>query len=180
MTEEIWKTIIPEEQSTITLDVSNLGNVKFNGKLLEHHIYASGYPVVVVYYAPRGTSSRTFFVHRLLAQAFLRDGKQLGKLQTNHRDGVKTNLALSNLEILTAKQNINHAVSLGLIVKQGCCQQVYAGEKNGNAKLRTEDVLKIRNIAQATKRTYTSIGKEFNVHRTIIADIVNRVTWRHI
>jgi len=45
-----------------------------------------------------------FRKHRLIAQAFLGDSD----LQVNHKDGSKTNNALSNLEYVTQRENQSH------------------------------------------------------------------------
>jgi hypothetical protein len=52
------------------------------------------------------------FVHRLVAQHFVDGFKD--ELQVNHIDGVKSNNAASNLEWVTAKENLRHAVASGL------------------------------------------------------------------
>jgi hypothetical protein len=56
---------------------------------------------------------KTHFVHRLLVETCLRK-LQHGE-QVNHIDGNKLNNSLDNLEIVTQKENIKHALDLGLI-----------------------------------------------------------------
>ena len=51
------------------------------------------------------------YVHRLMAETYLGD---CSTLQINHIDGVKLNNNLSNLEIVTATGNMNHAYKTGL------------------------------------------------------------------
>ena len=53
-------------------------------------------------------SRKVFSVHRLILEAF-EPNPNSDKLQVNHKDGDKTNNALSNLEWTTCKENINHA-----------------------------------------------------------------------
>lgn len=49
-------------------------------------------------------------VHLLVAEAFLNGGMYTkNKLQVNHKDGVKTNNNISNLELVTGTENVNHA-----------------------------------------------------------------------
>ena len=48
---------------------------------------------------------RKFYVHRLVLQAFTNTEGE----QCNHKDGVKVNNALSNLEWCTASENVTHA-----------------------------------------------------------------------
>ncbi|MEA3347052.1 MAG: GIY-YIG nuclease family protein [Candidatus Auribacterota bacterium] len=54
------------------------------------------------------------------------------------------------------------------------------GENNGNAKLTTRDVKKIRKAYAAGKYTYKELGIIYGVSLANIGDIVNRKTWKNI
>lgn len=54
-------------------------------------------------------------VHRLVWIHF--NGNIPSNMQINHINGIKNDNCLSNLELMTAKQNIYHAISLGLMSK---------------------------------------------------------------
>lgn len=60
---------------------------------------------------------QTWLVHRAVAAAFLEGGDD-SKMQVNHIDGDKTNNCLSNLELVTAKENTRHAILTGLRPKK--------------------------------------------------------------
>jgi len=107
---EIWKDVINYER---IYKVSNKGRVKRidkktkrlkNGflKLSEHY---KGYLTVKLI-------DKRFFVQRLVTRAFL--GKRPKNLQTNHKDCNKKNNNVENLEYVTQKQNMEHAVKNGL------------------------------------------------------------------
>lgn len=56
----------------------------------------------------------TYYVHRLVAQAFIPNPNNLPEV--NHIDGNRQNNSISNLEWVTRKGNIAHAISTGLKV----------------------------------------------------------------
>lgn len=51
-------------------------------------------------------------VHRLVAENFIE--RKVGKNQVNHKDGNKLNNNIENLEWVSAKENMSHAVKTGL------------------------------------------------------------------
>lgn len=53
-------------------------------------------------------------MHRLLALAFLQYGANVDSLDVNHRNGIKSDNCLGNLEWVSRKQNCDHAYSTGL------------------------------------------------------------------
>lgn len=68
-----------------------------------------GYKRVGLYRDGKGAQ---FGVHRLVASAFL--PKEIGKIYVNHKNGIKDDNRLENLEWCTAKENSRHAVDTGL------------------------------------------------------------------
>lgn len=95
-------------------EVSNYGNVrkKDDGRYLKGSIKGNGYRIVSI--TGEDGKNRQRPVHRLEASAFLGDYGSQG-LQVNHKDGIKTNNQLENLEWCTASENIQHAHDTGLI-----------------------------------------------------------------
>ena len=95
---ERWKKV-PELEN---IKVSNLGNVKINGKLVRPKVNTRGYFVVEY-------EDKLYCVHRLVAKAFLKHN--LEKYDTiDHIDQNKRNNALSNLEIVPHEENVRRAV----------------------------------------------------------------------
>lgn len=87
-----------------------------------------GYPMVCIY-------KKRNCVHRLLAETFIPKPDTPERLAVNHKDGVKTNNSLSNLEWVTWSENNLHATR---VLRQRI------GEKQGGAKLTIDEVYEIR------------------------------------
>jgi hypothetical protein len=104
---ECWKTIYKEYQ------VSDLGNVKSlkRGKevILKPKLTAKGY--LEVHFRIDG-KDKIFKVHRLVAEAFIPNPES--KPQVNHKNCIKTDNRVENLEWATNGENQLHAYKNGL------------------------------------------------------------------
>lgn len=96
---------VTDKGEVITL----IGRYK-NIKYLKQSSDRGGYRIVVLV---KNGVLKTKTVHRLVAEAFM--GKS--KLCVNHIDGNKSNNRLENLEFVTHKENMAHATSNGLLVR---------------------------------------------------------------
>lgn len=114
---------------------------------------------------------QSFSVHRLMGMAFF-DRDQNSKFEVNHKNGIKTDNRLCNLELVTRSENMLHAFANGLCIAK-------TGETNGNSKLKEFQVLEIRD--KRTKgRTLQSLADEYNVSKKNILDIVKGKIWRSV
>lgn len=120
MTEEVWKPISGFEG---LYEVSNFGRVRsltrfatngrlFEGQLLNTADNGTGYRVVNLH---KDGKQKMILVHRLVAQAFIKNENPEKKHQINHIDGDKTNNAVSNLEWCSWKENMDHAYKTHLM-----------------------------------------------------------------
>lgn len=97
-----------------------------------------------------------------------------GRFWVNHRNGIKNDNRLVNLEYLTPGQNLQHAYDTGL-----CHGPV--GEKNGNAKLTEATVREIRDLFRAhPKPRRADIWVRFNISKTALSDALDRRSWREV
>jgi len=144
-------------------NVDKNGNVfsHINGIKLKPYLVGAGY-----YYVNLAGKSRP--VHRIVAEAFLPDF--LEKPQVNHIDGNKLNNHISNLEMVSAKENILHAYKTGLKVS-------LKGENHTNSKLSAEDVTIIKMLLRKGE-TGTSLARKFGVSQTTISYIKSGIAWK--
>lgn len=105
-------------------------------------------------------------VHRLVALAFIGPAPSESH-EVNHRDGVKANNALSNLEWCTRAENVRHARDIGL-------RPPLTGERHGRARLTIEQVREIRSSSEAAM----DLARRFGVGKTTVGQIRRGVTWR--
>lgn len=82
-------------------------------RILSESIGPYGYPCVHLYDPDKG-NWRSVNVHLLLARTFISNNNPSAKCFVNHKNGIKTDYSLSNLEWVTSAGNQNHAVESGL------------------------------------------------------------------
>ncbi len=107
------------------------------------------------------------YVHRIIAELFLPNKNK--KRTVNHKNGIKKDNRVENLEWNTHSENIQHGYDNGLQIKR-------CGELSVLSKLKKED---IDNIWQQRKQglTQTEIAKNFKVNQSTITRILNKKTW---
>lgn len=164
MEKEIWRDITGYEGR---YQISSFGRIKsfWRGaeRILKAEISRNGYLRVDL--RSHG-SHKHFCVHRLVANAFV-DNPNL-KPQINHRDGNKLNNQASNLEWVTATENIRHAIEEGLRP---------SGENCFNARLTAEQVVFIRD--ECKNLTQKQVAAMFNVNPATINEIRLGKTYRN-
>lgn len=177
---EIWKPIKGFEGR---YEISSNGRVKSLPGINHHYhrpekikkasISKKGYYYVALWIKDK---HKHFLVHRLLAIHFIPNPEN--KPQVNHKDGIKLNISLSNLEWATHKENGVHAYLMGLTPKPPGHKK--KGEQIYNAVLNEEKVLKIRELFNSGMHTQKELGKMYSVTRSCVQSITRRWSWKHI
>ena len=121
-------------------------------------------------------------VHRLVAMAFIPNPEN--KPQVNHKNGIKTDNRVENLEWCTAKENVSHAINNELFSFQTPEKSINKtfkkGSLNGMSKLTEDKVLEIRSKFKPRLYTKEMLAKEYNISLACIKDVISRKSWRHV
>ncbi len=180
MDKEIWKDI-PNYEGLY--QVSNLGRIKslprqwiagkgfkmsHGEKIISPSKKKGGYLFTHLY---KNKKEKIYLVHRLVAIAFIPNPEN--KPGVNHKDGIKGNANLENLEWVTKSENEIHAHKMGL-------KNIPKGENHYNSKLSESDVKMIREMYKNIDywKTKTNISKLFHISSKTVEDIIKYKTWK--
>lgn len=167
---EIWKSI-PDFDGWY--EASNLGRIRrvkpgrstFIGRICQTHKSRDGY--LRVHLFMNGERCQEL-VHRLVASAFIPNPSN--RPHINHKNGIKSDNSLDNMEWATAAENIKHACQTGL-------NPPNSGAKNGNAKLTRQAVESIRKSWVPFRKTAKMLAEEYGVSLITVRRILNGKSW---
>lgn len=108
-------------------------------------------------------------VNRLVAEAFIPNPEN--KPEVNHKDGVKDNNRVENLEWVTHQENIDHAVKNHLIPR---------GEDSHKTNLTDRDVSRIRDYLKDGSYSIKQIAAIFNTTQKAVSLISLGKSWKHL
>lgn len=93
----------------------------------------------------------------------------------NHKNGMKNDCRVENLEWVSRSQNVRHAYEQGLIPTIG-----QRGSRNFNTKLTDDHVLQMRKLYAERELTQSEIAAMFGVTKNTVYRILSRKSWDHI
>lgn len=160
---EIWKPVV---KYATHYEVSNLGRVRRinpthtnknpNG-ILNPRFHGAGYPMITICINNKRTSC---LIHRLVAEAFLGTPTK-DRYFCNHKNGIKTDNRVENLEYCSNLENIEHAKVSGFTP---------SGDRHYASKLSTYDVNFIKELLNKGIPNKL-LALAFNVCRPLISSI---------
>lgn len=167
---EVWRSIPFVDDYA----VSDLGRIMrttdgvhtYAGRILMPTLAKTGYYVIRI----RVDGVRKILrVHTLVMRAFV--GGYPQGLQIHHRNGVKTDNRLENLEYVTASENTSHAYRTGLTLP-------LKGERCPASRLTQAQVNEIRSLYDMRAIPVKEIAKRFNITPNHASEIGRRKVWK--
>lgn len=152
--------------------VSDKGRFKRKNKILKQYDNR-GYLLV-------GIEGNVTSSHRLVAKAFIPN--PLNKSQINHKNGIKSDNKVENLEWVTAKENSKHAYKTGLSYQPKGEKHFHYGKRGGEAN-RSKKVkcTKTGKIYDSLKDCYKLTGFSYkNASRQLNGNRSNRTGFVYI
>jgi hypothetical protein len=161
---ETWKEIEGFEKYMVS-DHGNIMSLNYNKtglrRLLKGSHQLNGYCRVDL--RNEDKKRHSLLVHRVVAQAFIQNPE--GKPEVNHKDGIKTNNSVDNLEFVTAKENQQHSCRAGL-------------HKRRFNEFQVRRMRLLKEVDPAI--SYAKLGRLFDAPGTVIRHIILRKTWQHV
>lgn len=148
--------VVPKGQSAM----------KIRERIRATHVNTAGYPIVRMKRVDG--LIRTVVIHRLLAKAFIPNFDK--KPQVNHKNGVRTENTIHNLEWCTVTENVRHSYRPDGI--RSSSKETY----HNNSKLTKTDAIDIA-LRLASGFSKEAIQKEFGISRSTVSKISRRKAW---
>lgn len=177
MTKERWLPVVGYEDCYQISDqgrlarVAGYGNAKTPCWKLRAPAFKNGY---TCFHMCQDGIRKYRLAHIMVWEAFsgpIPDGKEL-----NHKNGIRSDPSLSNLEVVTRSENVIHAFrKLG----RKPSFKPHSGSQNGSAKLTETDIPKIFELRQRGMFQY-QIAEMLGVSQPTIGNILRGKNWQHL
>ena len=165
---EEWKSVVgfKDYEVSNTIQVKSLSRWVVRGnygytikeKILKPTLGKNGYYCFGLY---ENGKQYTVNLHRIVAEAWIPNPNNLP--ETNHKNGIKTDCSITNLEWASYSDNLNHALQTGLNSNKG--------ETHYNVKLTDAQIQEIRTLKGTM--TQRKIGEMFGVCQQHVCNIIN-------
>ena len=155
---EVWRDIAGTK---FRYAVSTLGRVRRNrsARILKPYSI-TGYQAIRT---SEGGVATTRYVHDLVSETFIGVRACKKTQQVNHKNGIKTDNRLENLEYCTGSSNVRHASAVGL----------------RKCRLNREQVIAILGAVLAGEK-YKSIAARYGISIPSVSDLVNGRTYQWV
>jgi hypothetical protein len=163
---EVWKDIPGLEGR---YQASNFGGIRscIDGRIRVRKTAANRQGYIVLPIKDAQGKYFTKYVHRLIALAFIPNPVRLKDV--NHKNGIKSDNRIENLEWCSRQYNVRHAYDTGL-------NKPLSGFDNPNNKLDKEQIISIFN----DNRTTDQICDAFKISTALVIQIKNGSAWSSI
>ena len=177
---EEWKDIEGQEGYYM---ISNLGRLKtidrvitksngfeykLKGRVIKTHIDKdNGYERTTL---PVDGRRKTAFIHRIVAKAFIPNPEN--KATVNHKNSIRSDNRVENLEWCTYKENTLHAKNKGRLKQP-------KGVNHVRAKLKESNIQEVYDLYKKGL-SKSEIGRRFGISAGAVYHIVHRKTWKHV
>lgn len=178
---EIWRPITTDAVPYVRpyYYISNYGRIfsTASGRILTTVLDYDGYENVCLhtdYFKGNKARNQTCpFVHRIVLKTFNPVPNQ-DNLQVNHKNMIRNDNRLQNLEWVTAKENVDYGYQYGY--RSG---EYVKGSKNPMSKLTEDEVADIKALLLAHPRrySYSNIGKVYGVSGNVPRSIYIEEHW---
>jgi len=167
---EEWKNIIGYDN----YEISSCGRVKStkysNVYIQKQRLTKDGYVKATL---TINSKAKEFTIHRLVAKYFIDNPLNLETV--NHKNGMKTDNNVANLEWMDRHSQLQHAYNMGL-------KKPMQGINNANSKLSSYDIKYIREHYMVRSQEFgtVALGLKFGVDNSIIGKVVKGKTYKNI
>lgn len=167
---ETWKDIFGYEG---LYQISNRGRLKSlvggwrkSEKILKSCHNTDGYLIIGLY---KDKKRKTKRVARLIAEAFISNPNN--KPQINHKNGIKTDDRIDNLEWVTSSENHQHAFRVGIKSQKG--------EKHNRTHLTEKDILVIHGLYLSKTFNQMILSRIYRINQQGISKILLGSNWNY-
>lgn len=149
---EVWRDIKGYEGYYKVSSLGRLKSLKRSPKILTPYVVTGGY---IGHKLCKDGKERSYRFHRIVASAFLDNPNNLPEV--NHKNGIKTDNRVENIEWCSRLENARHATKNDL----------------RTSSLKYKEANEIRVKYKREKRSQKDIGIEYSVGQDEISRIVN-------